>query len=84
MFELYLCAQGLEARDGQINDATPVLIPQPQASAQQQQRNSREGNKEIKENHLPEGQDQDPNRLQQKDLDARWIQKMASITTLQE
>ena len=75
MFESYLRAQGLEARGGQIIDATLVPVPQPQASAQQQQWNSREDKKEIKEYRMPEGWDQNPNRLQQKDLDARWTQK---------
>jgi len=46
-FEAYLRSQGLEARGGQIIDATlvPVL----------RQRNSREDNKEINENRMPEG-----------------------------
>ena len=47
MFESYLRDHGLEARGGQIIDATlvPVL----------KQRNSREDNKEIKANRVPEG-----------------------------
>ena len=72
-FESYLRSQGLEARDGQIIDATLVQVPR--------QRNSREDNKEIKENRMPEGWDENPNRLQQKDLDARWVKRTASITT---
>ena len=60
-FESYLRSQGLEARGGQLIDATLVPVPR--------QRNSREDNKEIKENRMPEGWDENPDRLQQKDLD---------------
>jgi len=47
MFESYLRDRGLEARGGQIIDATLVPV--------QKQRNSREENKEIKANRLPDG-----------------------------
>ena len=63
----YLLEQGLQARGGQIIDATLIPVPR--------QRNSREDNKEIKNNRMPEGLDENPNRLQQKELDARWVQK---------
>ena len=72
MFENYLRDQGLEARGGQIIDATLVPVPK--------QRNRREGNKEIKANRLPDGWNESPKRLQQIDLDARWVKKMISIT----
>lgn len=64
MFEGNLRSQGLQARGGQIIDATLVPVPK--------QRNIREENKEIKAGRLPEGWDENPDRLQQKDLDARW------------
>ena len=67
MFEGYLRSQGLQARGGQIIDATLVPVPK--------QRNTREENKEIKAGKLPEGWDDNPDRLQQKDLDARWTKK---------
>jgi transposase, IS5 family len=67
MFEEYLRDQGLEARGGQIIDATLVPVPK--------QRNTREENKEIKADRLPDGWEDNPNRLQQKDLDARWVKK---------
>jgi len=67
MFEEYLRDQGLEARGGQIIDATLVPVPK--------QRNTREENKEIKADRLPGGWEENPNRLQQKDLDARWVKK---------
>jgi IS5 family transposase len=66
-FEGYLREQGLEARGGQIIDATLVPVPK--------QRNTREENKEIKAGRLPDGWDENPHRLQQKDLDARWVKK---------
>jgi IS5 family transposase len=67
MFEGYLIDQGLEARGGQIIDATLVPVPK--------QRNTREENNDIKADRLPDGWDESPNRLQQKELDARWLKK---------
>ena len=67
MFESYLRSQGLQARGGQIIDATLVPVPK--------QRNTREENKEIKAGRLPEGWDENQDRLRQKDLDARWTKK---------
>ena len=63
MFEGYLRSQCLQARGGQIIDATLVPVPK--------QRNSREENSDIKADRLPNGWDENPDRLQQKDLDAR-------------
>ena len=37
---------------------------------------------EIKAGRLPEGWDENLDRLQQKDLDARWNKRMASVTTV--
>jgi IS5 family transposase len=67
LFETYLRSQGLQARGGQIIDATLVPVPK--------QRNTRDENKEIKEGRLPEGWEENPDRLRQKDLDARWVKK---------
>ena len=67
MFESYLRDQGLEARGGQIIDATLVPVPK--------QRNSREDNKEVTANRLQSGWNKSPKRLQQRDLDARWVRK---------
>jgi transposase, IS5 family len=66
-FEAYLRSQGLQARGGQIIDATLVPVPK--------QRNTGDETKEIKAGRLPEGWDENPNRLQQRDLDARWTKK---------
>ena len=65
VFESYLRDQRLEARGGQIIDATLIQVPR--------QGNSREDNKEIKENRIPEGCDENPNRLRQKDLYAPCV-----------
>jgi len=67
LFEAYLRSQGLQARGGQIIDATLVPVPK--------QRNTRDENKGIKAGRLPEGWDKNPDRLRQKDLDARWVKK---------
>ena len=72
MFESYLRDQGSEARYGQIIDATIVDVPK--------QCNSREENNEIKANRLPDGWNEIPKRLQQKELDAGWVKKMILIT----
>ncbi len=50
MFEAYLRSQGLEARGGQIIDATLIPVPK--------QRNTREENADIKAGKLPEGWDE--------------------------
>lgn len=67
MFEGYFRCQGLQAHVGQTIDATLVPVPKP--------RNTHEENKEIKARRLPEGWYENPVRLQQKDLDARWTIK---------
>ena len=59
-FETFLRSQGLQARGGQIIDATLVPVPK--------QRNTRDENREIKAGRLPEGWDEKPNRKRQKDL----------------
>lgn len=66
-FEQHLRTQGLEARGGQIIDATLVPVPK--------QRNTRAENQVIKQGEVPEDWHDKPNRLQQKDLDARWVKK---------
>ena len=59
LFETYLRSQGLQARGGQIIDATLVPVPK--------QRNSSDENKEIKAGRLQEGWDENLDRLWQKD-----------------
>ena len=67
MFNAYLDKQGLKPRGGQIIDATLVPVPK--------QRNRRKENEEIKQGKVPEDWQDNPNRLRQKDRDARWTKK---------
>lgn len=66
-FDDYLREQGYEASKGQIVDATLVPVPK--------QRNSRKENEKIRKGEIPEKWSENPNRLAQKDLDARWTRK---------
>ena len=59
--------QGIFANTGQIVDASLVEVPR--------QRNTREENKEIKAGKTPEAWKEKPNKLRQKDVDARWVKK---------
>jgi IS5 family transposase len=56
--------EGLFARKGQMVDASFVEVPR--------QRNSREDNAAIKQGEMPEGWEDQPEMLRQKDRDARW------------
>jgi len=59
---------GLVVNEGKIIDASFVEVPR--------QRNKREENKSIKEeNKIPESWKDEPNKLAQKDTDARWTKK---------
>jgi IS5 family transposase len=62
-FEQFLRDQGLEAKGGQIVDATIIPVPI--------QRNTRKENNDIKEGKIPEEWEKSPEGLHQKDLDAR-------------
>ena len=66
-FDAYLREGGYLAMGGQIVDATLVPVPR--------NRNSRAENAAIKEGETPEGWDDQPAMLRQKDLDARWARK---------
>ena len=55
------------AKNGQLVDATIVEVPR--------QRNSREENAQIKLGETPEAWKEKPNKLRQKDVDARWLKK---------
>lgn len=58
---------GFIPRQGQIVDASMVAAPR--------QRNTRDENAKIKQGEMPEDWEDKPNRLRQKDLDARWTKK---------
>jgi transposase, IS5 family len=66
-FEQYLHAQGYQARQGQIVDASIVPVPR--------QRNTREQNEQIKSGELPPDWLDQPMKRRQKDCDARWVVK---------
>lgn len=57
----------LIGKEGRMVDASFVEVPR--------QRNSREENQKIKDGIVPEDWEDDPNKLAQKDLDARWTKK---------
>lgn len=66
-FDRYLEAKGLIAHKGSIVDATFVEVPC--------QRNSRDENEDIKSDKIPEDWEDEPSKLRQKDVDARWAKK---------
>jgi IS5 family transposase len=66
-FKSVLEDKGLIGHEGKIIDASFVEVPR--------QRNSREENKVLKEGGLPEGWDDNQNKLEQKDMDAKWTKK---------
>jgi len=66
-FENYLNSLGLIAHEGKLVDASFVEVPR--------QRNSREENATIKAGHVPKEWKSTPNKLSQKDTDARWTKK---------
>jgi transposase, IS5 family len=66
-FEAFLRQSGYEAKGGQIIDATLIPVPI--------QRHSREENEQIKSGTIPEEWFEQPDKLVQKDTDARWTKK---------
>ena len=66
-FHQQLAAQGYVAKAGQMIDATFVEAPR--------QRNHREENANIKSGKIPQDWLLNPNKLRQKDTDARWVKK---------
>ncbi len=62
-----LAQRGLLVKEGMMIDATIVPVPR--------QRNSREENEQIKQGQTPEKWKEQPRKLAQKDLDARWTKK---------
>jgi IS5 family transposase len=66
-FNQALDDQCVFARTGQIVDASFVEVPK--------QRNTRDENAQVKQGETPEAWKQQPNKIRQKDVDARWTQK---------
>jgi len=61
---------------GRIIDASSIEIP---TGSVPQQRNSCEENKQIKSGEVPHEFANIPNKLAQKDLDARWTKRIRSV-----
>jgi hypothetical protein len=66
-FNQALDDQCIFANNGQIVDASFVEVPR--------QRNTRDENRQIKSGQTPEAWKAKPNKLHQKDFDARWAKK---------
>jgi IS5 family transposase len=66
-FDTYLAAQGLQARAGQLIDASLIPVPT--------QRNNREENATIKAGDCPTDWETQPAKRRQKDTEARWTVK---------
>lgn len=62
-----LVRRGVIVNEGQLIDASFVEVPR--------QRNSREENTQIKEEGTAPEEWENPNKIRQKDVDARWTQK---------
>lgn len=58
---------GIIAHKGKMIDASFVEVPR--------QRNTREENKQLKEGEIPKDWHDQPNKLRQKDTDAKWTKK---------
>jgi transposase, IS5 family len=70
VFDLFLKeldTLGLVVNEGKIIDASFIEVPK--------QRNSREENKQIKNGETPKSFEENANKKEQKDLDARWTKK---------
>ena len=67
VFKEQLREHGYQCQTGTVVDATMVPVPR--------QRNSRDENGEIKNGRIPSEWEEDPNKLRQKDTDARWTKK---------
>lgn len=67
VFNEYLDECGLQARKGQIVDASIVEAPR--------QRNTRKENESIKAGETPKEWEEHPEKARQKDLDATWTKK---------
>lgn len=66
-FNRHLDKMGLIAHRGSIVDASFVEVPR--------QRNTRDENEDIRNGEIPEDWEDDPDKLRQKDMDARWTKK---------
>lgn len=66
-FSSYLNQNGYQAQGGQIMDATLIPVPK--------QKITKEEKKDIKKGKIPEEWQNNPHKIAQKDLDAKWTKK---------
>jgi IS5 family transposase len=66
-FSSYLNQQGYQAKGGQIMDATLIPVPKQKITKQEK--------KELKQGNIPEAWQDNPHKMAQKDLDAKWTKK---------
>jgi len=71
LFDEVLQESGLLASKGKIVDASFVEVPR--------QRNTRQENAQLKRGTTPEAWQENPAKLAQKDVDARWAKKQAQV-----
>ena len=64
---IWLFKEQLKNKEGTVVDASFVTVPK--------QRNRREENQQIKNGEIPENFKENPNKLAQKDCDAKWTKK---------
>jgi IS5 family transposase len=69
-FNEQLDRMGILAHEGKMVDASFVEVPR--------QRNTREENQQVKVGQVPSSWQDNPNKLAQKDTDARWTKKNAT------
>lgn len=67
LFDRFLNEAGYHAKKGMIVDASFVEVPR--------QRNTKKENDQVKNGIIPPKWEKDPDKLAQKDLDARWMTK---------
>lgn len=67
VFDAHLGERGVIGREGSIVDASFVEAPR--------QRNSRQENEQIKQGQVPQDWEDQPHKLCQKDVQARWTKK---------
>lgn len=72
LFESSLEELNLIAHEGKLVDASFVEVPR--------QRNSRDENAQVKAGHTHEKWKETPNKLAQKDVEARWTKKTMCLT----
>jgi IS5 family transposase len=66
-FSNYLNQQGYQAKGGQIMDATLIPVPKQKITKQEKQ--------DLKQGNIPEEWQDNPHKMAQKDLDAKWTKK---------